>query len=135
MRTSISYRIASHRFRWTNPICSRAYAVYKQACAVCHGLPGEPKTMIAEEMAPSPPQLFHGTGVTDDEAWESYWKVENGIRMTGMPGFKEKLNETQIWQVVILIKNADKISAALKSVLLQNDFSSPAPNPANSSPQ
>jgi thiosulfate dehydrogenase len=104
--------------------------VYKQACAVCHGLPGEPKTMIAERMAPSPPQLFHGSGVTDDEAWESYWKVENGIRMTGMPGFKGKLNETQIWQVVILIKDADKISAAVKSVLLQNDFSSPTAHPS-----
>ena len=42
--------------------------VYKQNCAVCHGLPGEPKTKIAEGMAPDPPQLFHGTGVTDDEA-------------------------------------------------------------------
>jgi len=34
-------------------------------------------------MYPAPPQLFHGVGVTDDDAWESYWKVENGIRLTG----------------------------------------------------
>jgi thiosulfate dehydrogenase len=100
--------------------------VYRRSCAVCHGLPGEPKTMIAEGMAPEPPQLFHGTGVTDDEAWESYWKVANGIRMTGMPGFKGKLNETQIWQATVLVKNADKISAAVKSALLLKD-NSPAP--------
>jgi thiosulfate dehydrogenase len=100
--------------------------VYKRNCAVCHGLPGEPKTMIAEGMEPGPPQLFHGTGVTDDEAWESYWKVENGIRMTGMPGFKGKLSETQIWQVTVLVKNADKISPAVKSALLLKD-NSPAP--------
>ncbi len=62
--------------------------VYVQDCAVCHGLPGEPKTDIAEGMAPEPPQLFKGKGVTDDEPWETYWKVEGGIRMTGMPGFK-----------------------------------------------
>jgi thiosulfate dehydrogenase len=94
--------------------------VYKENCAVCHGLPGEPKTNIAEGMAPGPPQLFHGTGVTDDEPWETYWKAESGIRMTGMPGFKGKLTETQIWQVTVLLKNADKISPAVKAALLRN---------------
>jgi thiosulfate dehydrogenase len=91
--------------------------VYKEQCAVCHGLPGESKGTIASGMFPSPPLLFHGTGVTDDDAWESYWKVENGIRMTGMPGFKGKLTETQIWQVAVLVKNADKISDAVKKEL------------------
>ena len=91
--------------------------VYKEQCAVCHGLPGEPKGAISSGMYPDPPQLFHGTGVTDDDAWESYWKVENGIRMTGMPGFKNNLTETQIWQVAVLVKNADKISDAVKKEL------------------
>jgi thiosulfate dehydrogenase len=91
--------------------------VYKENCAVCHGLPGEPKTAVAQGMFPAPPQLFHGVGVTDDDAWESYWKVESGIRMTGMPGFKGQLTEPQIWQVSVLVKNADKISAAVRSEL------------------
>lgn len=91
--------------------------VYKEHCAVCHGVPGGTPTAIAEGMAPKPPQLFRGTGVTDDEEWESYWKVEGGIRMTGMPGFKGRLNETQIWQVAVLVKNADKISPAVKAEL------------------
>jgi mono/diheme cytochrome c family protein len=55
--------------------------------------------------------------VTDDEPWESYWKAENGIRMSGMPGFKGQLSETQIWQVAVLVKNADKISDAVKKEL------------------
>jgi len=91
--------------------------IYKENCAVCHGLPGEPKSAIALGMYPPPPQLFQGTGVTDDDAWESYWKVENGIRMTGMPGFKGRLTEPQIWQVTVLVKNADKISDAVKKEL------------------
>lgn len=91
--------------------------VYKEQCAVCHGLPGESKSAVAQGMYPAPPQLFHGVGVTDDEAWESYWKVENGIRMTGMPGFKGQLSETQVWQVAVLVKNADKISEAVKKEL------------------
>jgi len=91
--------------------------VYTEHCAVCHGLPGEPRTAIADGMFPKPPQLFKGVGVTDDEPWETYWKVNGGIRMTGMPGFGERLSETQMWQVSVLLKNADKISPAVKAQL------------------
>jgi mono/diheme cytochrome c family protein len=91
--------------------------VYKEHCAVCHGLPEAARTAIAEGMFPKPPQLFKGTGVTDDDAWESYWKVAGGIRMTGMPGFRDHLSETQMWQVAVLVKNADKITAAVKAAL------------------
>jgi mono/diheme cytochrome c family protein len=91
--------------------------VYKEQCVVCHGLPGEPKSAIAQGMYPAPPELFHGTGVTDDDAWESYWKVENGIRLSGMPGFKDRLTEKQIWEVAVLVKNADKIPESVKKEL------------------
>lgn len=94
-----------------------AAEVYKQNCAVCHGLPGEEKTTIAQGMYPAPPELFHGTGVTDDPAWETHWKAENGIRMSGMPGFKGRLTEKQLWQVSQLLANADKISPAVKTAL------------------
>jgi thiosulfate dehydrogenase len=91
--------------------------VYKADCAVCHGLPGEPKTAIASGMFPKPPQLFRGVGVTDDEVWETYTKVANGIRMTGMPGFKDSLGETKMWQVSVLLRNADKLPASVKTEL------------------
>jgi mono/diheme cytochrome c family protein len=106
--------------------------VYKEQCALCHGLPGEPKTAIAEGMFPPPPQLFRGTGVTDDEPWETYWKVYGGIRMTGMPGFGERLGETKIWQVSVLLKNADKISPAVKAELAT--VPAPAAPPTASAP-
>jgi thiosulfate dehydrogenase len=101
--------------------------VYKQNCAVCHGLPGKPQSAIAEGMFPKPPELFHGTGVTDDPAWETYWKARNGIRLTGMPGFKNSLNDTQLWQVSVLLANADKISPAVKSALTSPPPSVPTP--------
>jgi len=92
--------------------------VYKEQCATCHGLPGEPKSAVSQGMFPAPPQLFHGVGVTDDEPWETYWKVENGIRMTGMPAFKRQIPEKEIWQVTMLVKNADKITEPVKKELL-----------------
>lgn len=90
--------------------------IYKKNCAVCHGLPGE-RSFIAEGMYPKPPQLFQGVGVTDDPASETYWKAENGIRLTGMPGFKGRLTETEIWQVSLLLANADKIPDSVKAAL------------------
>jgi thiosulfate dehydrogenase len=94
-----------------------AATLYKENCAMCHGLPGKERTAIAEGMFPKPPQLFRGVGVTDDEPWESYWFVENGIRMSGMPGFKERLTENQIWQLTVLVKNADKIPDSVRNSL------------------
>jgi hypothetical protein len=37
--------------------------------------------------------------------------------MTGMPGFKDRLSDTQMWQVSVLLKNADKIPASVKAEL------------------
>ena len=54
-------------------------------------------------------RLLEGKGLTDDEPGESYWKIANGIRLTGMPGFRPALSETQIWQVGLLVANADKL--------------------------
>ena len=91
--------------------------VYKEHCAVCHGLPGQPQTAIASGMFPKPPKLMEGKGVTDDPPGETYWKVSGGIRMTGMPGFEKTLSTTQMWQVSLLCANADKLPAAAKNSL------------------
>lgn len=107
--------------------------LYKEHCAVCHGVPDAPKTAIAEGMYPKPPQLFKGMGVTDDEPWESYWKISGGIRMTGMPGFKSHLSENQMWQIALLVKNADKISPAAKAELI-GSAAPPAAAPASAPP-
>ena len=93
--------------------------VYKDHCAVCHGLPGQQQTAIASGMFPKPPKLMQGTGVTDDPAGETYWKVAGGIRMTGMPGFDKALSTTQMWQVSLLCANADKLPASAKQILTE----------------
>jgi len=91
--------------------------IYKENCAVCHGLPGAQQSAIAKGMYPDPPKLMEGTGVTDDPAQETYWKVSGGIRMTGMPGFNKTLSTTEMWQVSLLLANADKLPQAAKDVL------------------
>ncbi len=92
--------------------------LYKQHCAVCHGLPLTPKTAIAQGEYPKPPLLLEGKGVTDDPPGESYWKIYNGLRLTGMPGFGKALSETQMWQIALLVANADKLPSSAKQVLV-----------------
>jgi mono/diheme cytochrome c family protein len=46
--------------------------------------------------------------VSDDPPGETYWKVANGIRLTGMPAYKGILTETEMWDVSLLLANADK---------------------------
>jgi mono/diheme cytochrome c family protein len=103
--------------------------LYKQDCAVCHGLPLTPKTAVAAGMYPAPPLLLEGKGVTDDPPGESYWKIFNGLRLTGMPGFRKSLSETQMWQLAILLANADKLPSSAKTALV-----APLASPAMSAP-
>jgi len=76
--------------------------------------------------------MFKGKGVTDDPPQESYWKIVNGIRLTGMPAFKGVLNDTQIWQLALLVANADKLPDSAKKVFVPE--AAPAPPPAASTP-
>ena len=87
--------------------------VYRAQCASCHGRPGHDEA-FAKHMYPVAPQLWkkhakgNVVGVSDDEPGETYWKVANGIRLTGMPSFEHVLTDTQMWQVTLLLKNADQ---------------------------
>src|SRR5579864_6897439 len=105
-------------------------AVYRDNCAVCHGSPGGTPTAISRGMFPKPPKLLEGKGVTDDEPGESYWKVANGIRLTGMPGFSESLSQTQMWQVSLLVAHADKLPDSVKAAL----YGSATPPPGQAAP-
>lgn len=97
--------------------------IYRQECAACHGLYGRPSA-FASHMYPPAPQLWaphHNgvVGVSDDPPGETYWKVNDGIRLTGMPAFGKILNQTQIWQVTLLLAHADKPPASVLEVLKQ----------------
>jgi thiosulfate dehydrogenase len=91
--------------------------IYIENCSVCHGTTTESETTIAKGMYPNPPPLLHGKGVTDDPAGETYWKVANGIRMTGMPGFSGSLTEEQMWQASEVLATADKLPQSVKDAL------------------
>lgn len=93
--------------------------VYGAHCVVCHGPPHEAqRTAIAAGMFPRPPQLMPPSkGVTDDPVGETFWKVKNGIRLTGMPAFEGALSDTEMWQVSLLLLQANQLPAGVLRAL------------------
>jgi thiosulfate dehydrogenase len=86
--------------------------IYRQQCAACHGMYPTPSS-FADDMYPQAPQLWKPegngvVGVSDDPPGETFWKIDNGIRLSGMPSFRKVLIATQEWQVALLLANADK---------------------------
>jgi len=104
---------------------------YREGCAGCHGLPDVARNFPEPKMYPAPPQLFTPDGyVTDDPVGVSYWKIKNGIRMTGMPSFGAIMKDDQMWQIAALLASADKLPPDALSVLKQPLFPPPPPPPA-----
>jgi thiosulfate dehydrogenase len=113
MQARINRAMKAPPFGISEDVFEGGARVYRTECANCHGTPGH-DVSYAHYMYPAAPQLWkkHGksgvVGVSDDEAGETYWKVANGIRLTGMPSYSHILSDTEMWQVSLLLKNADK---------------------------
>lgn len=112
--------------------------IYRQYCGVCHGLPNQPPTTISKGMYPHPPQFFHSTPAPAYDPGRPYraaspkvyWKVKNGVRLTGMPGFQDSFTEEQIREVSQFVSNArnlpPSVIAALESQSAQAEEVPPA---------
>ncbi|MGE5208929.1 MAG: c-type cytochrome [Alphaproteobacteria bacterium] len=93
--------------------------IYMQACAGCHGRLDQASSG-AKSFYPRPPHLLPpDKGVTDDPVGATRWVVKNGIRFSAMPSFNRKLSDSEIWQVSLLLQNADKLPASIQDSLRQ----------------
>ena len=84
--------------------------LFAQNCAVCHGdaRGAAAPSPIAKGFYQRPPQLATD-GVEDDPEGFSFWKIEHGIRLTGMPAFRYGLDDRQIWTLALFLKHMDKL--------------------------
>jgi thiosulfate dehydrogenase len=125
---------------------------YKKDCAVCHGLPDQPAAPIGQGMFPGAPQLLMppppgfgrgrggpgGPGVPGvpnraPRRNGDFWRIKNGIRLTGMPSFEKSLTDDQIWQLVALLQSRRDMPPAVKAELL-SDVAPPVPIPVPAPP-
>jgi thiosulfate dehydrogenase len=82
--------------------------LYADNCMVCHGASDGQASNVAAGLYQHAPQLGR-RGVEDDPEGQTYWKIEHGIRLTGMPSFGKSLTQTQIWQLAMFLKHMDAL--------------------------
>lgn len=91
---------------WKDPMPDNEQSVregaehFQHHCEICHGLDGHNTGVpFAAKMSPPVADL----GAPDIQKYSDgqlKWIIENGIRMTGMPGWKGILEDDEMWYIV-----------------------------------
>jgi len=84
-----------------------AAKLYRDNCAGCHGSPQVPDSELGRAFSPPAPQFM--TDPADMPDNENFYIIQHGIRWTGMPGWRAKFTDNQIWQLVTFLKHIDKL--------------------------
>ena len=95
----------------TPAVLAEARAHWADHCAICHGNDGKGQTDMGTHMYPRPPDMtLPPTQELSDGALFSI--IENGIRLTGMPGFGNGTAESayESWGLVHFIRHLPKIT-------------------------
>lgn len=90
----------------TPQVLTEARAHWADHCAVCHGNDGKGKTVIGEHLYPRAPDMtLPATQSLSDG--DLFAIIENGIRLTGMPGWGNGTAESAYgsWSLVHLIRH------------------------------
>jgi mono/diheme cytochrome c family protein len=82
--------------------------VYVKNCAACHGFADGKKTIIGSGMYKQP-NIFSGEDWSKEKDELVYWFIEHGVRLTGMPSYKQSLTAQDKWKLVNLIKHMEKL--------------------------
>src|ERR1700681_979948 len=99
-RTSLNATIRREMRATPNPLpltdanLTAGLKLYASNCMACHGAADGKASNIAHGLYQSAPQLAD-RGVEEDPDGEIYWKIQHGIRFTGMPSFGKSLTDTQ----------------------------------------
>jgi mono/diheme cytochrome c family protein len=89
--------------------------LYLNHCAGCHGVPANPESQFGRSFNPRVPAFFKET--PDMPENQNFYIIQHGIRWTGMPAWKNTLNETQTWQLVTFLSNVEKLPPAARKEL------------------
>jgi mono/diheme cytochrome c family protein len=80
----------------------RGFCIYATHCVTCHGAAAVPREHWAGGLEPQPPYLLDAA-----DRWrprELFWIVKNGIKMTGMPSWRDSLSDEEVWDVVAWLR-------------------------------
>jgi mono/diheme cytochrome c family protein len=84
---------------------------YLDHCAVCHGRDAKGHTDIGANMYPKVPDLT-STDVQRRSDGALFYIIQNGIRWTGMPAWKDEHSPEDTWKLVAFIRKAPTLTEA-----------------------
>jgi len=113
---------------WQNPTPDTAEVVrtgkehFQHHCQVCHGLDGH-GTGVPFAAKMSPPVVDLGDAdVQQYKDGQLKWIIENGIRFSGMPGWKGVLEDDEMWSIVRFLRQLPaKGSQGIPSVFQESE--------------
>lgn len=88
----------------------RGFRIFRKQCVQCHGAPGVARDDLGKGLTPLPANLVHTA--RSWSAGEIYWTISNGIKMSGMPAWRFKYSEEEMWAVVAFIKQLPRFTPA-----------------------
>jgi len=78
------------------------FCQYETHCVACHGAPAVARQRWVSGMEPSPPYLLDVTQRFTPR--ELFWIARNGIKMTGMPAWRNSMSDAELWDVVAFME-------------------------------
>ena len=85
------------------------FCLYETHCVACHGAAAVRRQAWVSGMEPSPPYLLDVTREMTPQ--QLFWITQNGIKMTGMPAWRDSLSDEQIWQVVAFLEAMPRMNS------------------------
>jgi mono/diheme cytochrome c family protein len=80
----------------------RGFCEYETHCVACHGASAVARERWASGLEPAPPYLIDASQRFRPR--ELFWIAKNGIKMTGMPSWRNAMSDRQIWDVVAFLE-------------------------------
>ena len=111
----------------------RGAGLFVAHCVQCHGGPGVAPAPFALGLTPAPVNLVHTA-----RAWraaEMYWVVKEGLKMTGMPAWRYRLTDDEIWSIIAFLRKLPGIAPREFIALAARSNAQPAPQPAVVDPE
>jgi thiosulfate dehydrogenase len=88
--------------------------LYREHCTLCHGDSAHPKAPLSDSLNPPAPQFMDDKADMGEN--QNFFILQHGIRWTAMPGWKNVLNDQQLWQLVTFLSHMSNLPPAAKQV-------------------
>ena len=84
------------------------FCAYETHCVACHGAAGVSRQPWVGGMEPQPPYLLDET--QRFTPGQLFWIAKNGIKMTGMPSWRDSMSDREIWNVVAWLEASQNLA-------------------------